>query len=127
MERLSKHWICVCDSAVTFSVVQAARRISGVYIIGFVFRERFSKGLLAGSILSGIGFFMKHRFGTSGGDDAGDTVGSDVNYKPIATFAEDTDDEVGDREACSPTTAKSVEMCAAKIHKSLGGRESQIE
>ena len=33
------------------------------------------------------------------------------------TLTFETDDEVGDRKACSPTTAKSVEMCAAKVHK----------
>ena len=62
LERLCKHWICICDSAVTFSVVQAARRISGIYIIGFLFHEAFSIGLWIGSICSGIGFILKYLF-----------------------------------------------------------------
>ena len=62
LERLCKHWICICDSAVTFSIVQAARRVLGVYIIGFIFHEPFSQGLWIGSICSGIGFYLKYLF-----------------------------------------------------------------
>ena len=64
-ERLSKHWICVSDSAMTFSIVQAARRLVGVYIIGILFGERFSVGMIVGSLCSGIGFMLHCWFSCS--------------------------------------------------------------
>jgi hypothetical protein len=57
-ERLSKHWICVSDSAMTFSIVQAARRLAGVYIIGILFGESFSVSMIVGSLCSGLGFVL---------------------------------------------------------------------
>lgn len=61
LERLSKHFICVNDSAVTFSIVQAARRWSGIFIIGLLFNgyEHIdSKGMILGSLVSGVGFAL---------------------------------------------------------------------
>ena len=55
-ERLSKYLICVIDSAVTFSIVQAARRLSAIYMLALIFHEQFSTSLWIGSILCTIGF-----------------------------------------------------------------------
>jgi hypothetical protein len=62
-ERLSKHWICVSDSAVTFSLVQAARRLSGVFILAAVCREAFPQSMIAGSLSSAIGLAMHVWYG----------------------------------------------------------------
>jgi len=58
--RLSKYWICVVDSAVTFSLVQAARRLSGVFVIAFLFNEGFPLQMLIGSLFSGVGFALHY-------------------------------------------------------------------
>lgn len=55
-ERLSKHWICVADSAMTFSLVQAGRRMSGVFLLAWLFQEDFGVGMWIGSIVCVIGF-----------------------------------------------------------------------
>jgi hypothetical protein len=39
-------------------MVQAARRLAGVYIIGLLFGERFSVGMIVGSLCSGLGFVL---------------------------------------------------------------------
>ena len=57
-ERLSKHWICAADSAVTFSVVAALRRISGVFILAALFHESFPRSMIVGSCTSAVGFFL---------------------------------------------------------------------
>jgi hypothetical protein len=54
-ERLSKHFICVCESALTFSVVQAARRMSGVYVLAALFDEAFPTSMMWGSLFVAIG------------------------------------------------------------------------
>jgi drug/metabolite transporter (DMT)-like permease len=59
-ERIAKYWICVCDSAMTFSLVQAARRLSGVFVIAALFGEPFSSTMLIGSLVSGMGFFLHY-------------------------------------------------------------------
>ena len=58
LERLCKHFICVYDSAVTFSIVQAARRWLGIYVVGILFREEFGNGMVVGSLISGVGFAL---------------------------------------------------------------------
>ena len=55
-ERLCKHWICVRDSAMTFSIVQAARRLSGVFVFAALFAEAFTPSMLVGSLVAGTGF-----------------------------------------------------------------------
>jgi drug/metabolite transporter (DMT)-like permease len=62
-ERLSKHWICVCDSAVTFSLVQAARRLSGVRVLAILFREEFPWSMVMGSACSAVSFTMHSGYG----------------------------------------------------------------
>jgi len=57
-ERLSKHWICAVDSAVTFSLVAALRRISGVFILAALFHESFPNGVVMGSCASAMGFLL---------------------------------------------------------------------
>mgnify|MGYP005855375535 CR=1 FL=1 len=57
-ERLTKHWICVRDSAMTFSIVQAARRLLGIFILAALFGEAFPGSMVAGSILAGVGFAL---------------------------------------------------------------------
>eukprot|EP00977_Amphora_coffeiformis_P004643 scaffold1000_cov166-Amphora_coffeaeformis.AAC.33 len=57
-ERLIKHWICVRDSAMTFSIVQAARRLLGVFVLAALFGEAFPGSMVAGSILAGMGFAL---------------------------------------------------------------------
>jgi hypothetical protein len=42
----------------TFSIVQAARRLAGVYIIGILFGESFSVSMIVGSLCSGLGFVL---------------------------------------------------------------------
>lgn len=64
LERLCKHFICVYDSAVTFSMVQAARRWLGIYIVGLLFQEGFANGMIAGSLISGAGFIL-HSYASS--------------------------------------------------------------
>jgi len=58
LERLSKYWICVCDSAMTFSVVQAARRLFGVYLLAVVFDESLNRTMWIGSLCCGLGFVL---------------------------------------------------------------------
>ena len=58
-ERICKHYICFIDSAVTFSIVQAARRLSAIYILAILFHEDFPSSLVIGSILCTIGFTCK--------------------------------------------------------------------
>uniref|UniRef100_A0A7S2Y710 EamA domain-containing protein n=1 Tax=Entomoneis paludosa TaxID=265537 RepID=A0A7S2Y710_9STRA len=57
-ERLSKHWICLYDSAMTFSLVQAGRRLSGVLIMAVLFQETFRVGMWVGTLCCGIGFCL---------------------------------------------------------------------
>ena len=61
-ERLSKQYICVRDSAMTFSVVQAARRLSGVFILALAFGERLPMSMLVGAACSAVGFGL-HWYG----------------------------------------------------------------
>lgn len=69
LERLAKYIICVFDSAVTFCIVQAARRWSGIYIIGILFYRYesllISRGMLVGSLISGLGFLLHAREATT--------------------------------------------------------------
>ncbi len=62
-ERLSKHWICVYDSAVTFHLVQAARRLSAVFLLAALFQEAFPPSMVVGSFCSAIGFAMHFLYG----------------------------------------------------------------
>jgi len=62
-ERLSKHYICVRESAAVFSIVQAARRICGMFLIALLFQEELPPSLLGGAVCSGGGFFL-HWFGS---------------------------------------------------------------
>ena len=57
-ERLSKHYICVRESAAVFSIVQAARRIFGMFLIALLFQEQLPPSLLGGAVCSGVGFFL---------------------------------------------------------------------
>lgn len=88
LERLCKHFICVYDSAVTFSTVQAARRWLGIYIVGWIFREEFANGMVVGSLISGAGFVLH-------GYDASRMAGSQQrDYKKLASnpfLADDSD------------------------------------
>jgi hypothetical protein len=86
MERLSKHFICVVDSAMTFSIVQAARRLSGVYIIAIMFGESFSAAMIGGSLVSSLGFALH---GWQSVIMKSDKKQSSGNYKPVATNSSD--------------------------------------
>ena len=57
-ERLCKHWICVRDSAMTFSLVQAARRLTGVFALAALFGEAFPRSMVVGTGLAGMGFAL---------------------------------------------------------------------
>ena len=59
-ERISKHWICVHDSALTFQLINVGRRIFGVLVLAVLFQEPFSLGMQAGALLTSIGFGMHH-------------------------------------------------------------------
>jgi len=86
LERLCKHFICVYDSAVTFSMVQAARRWLGIFIVGFIFHEDFANGMIFGSLISGVGFALH-------GHDASRITGNKQHdYKKLASNLSDTDD-----------------------------------
>lgn len=79
LERLCKHFICVHDSAVTFSMAQAARRWLGIYIVGLIFREDFARGMVWGSLISGAGFILH-------GCDARKAAGDERReYKKVAS------------------------------------------
>lgn len=60
VERLSKHWITVTESAVTFSLVQAVRRLLGALLLAAIFSEDFPVGMTAGTICSGCGFVVHY-------------------------------------------------------------------
>jgi UAA transporter family len=83
LERLGKHFICVHASAVTFSMVQAARRWWGIYIVGLLFREGFAHGMIVGSLVSGIGFLL-HGYAA--------IKSSSRDYKKLASTAPDNHD-----------------------------------
>lgn len=57
-ERLSKHWICFADSAVSFHFVQAARRLTAVFLLAVLFHETLPSSMVLGSLCSAIGFVM---------------------------------------------------------------------
>ena len=86
IERLSKHFICVVDSAMTFSIVQAARRLSGVYIIAILFGESFSAAMIGGSLVSSLGFALHGWCSVMNNDKKHST--STSNYKPVATCSD---------------------------------------
>ena len=112
LERLSKHFICVCDSAMTFSIVQAARRLSGVYIIGLLFGENFPMGLLVGSLCSGTGFAL-HTWAsmmTAGGTSEKEPH----NYKKVASTIMDL--TVEDHTAIDTNTPVEIEMRQSLSH-----------
>ena len=87
LERLAKHFICVHDSAVTFSIVQAARRWSGIFIIGLALHEQIGTSLLVGSVVSGIGFALHTREATNRSattrNDNQDNFGTVQSYEKI--------------------------------------------
>mmetsp|Transcript_34068 Transcript_34068/g.81935 ORF Transcript_34068/g.81935 Transcript_34068/m.81935 type:complete len:485 (+) Transcript_34068:49-1503(+) len=86
-ERLSKHWITVTDSAVTFSLVQAARRLMGVLILAAMFREKFPMGMVIGTICSSCGFAI-HFWSTNNPSTttASNTLGTDrFEYELVST------------------------------------------
>lgn len=62
-ERLSKHWICVADSAVTFSFVQAARRLSAVFVLAALFHENFPYTMVWASCFCAVGFGFHFHYG----------------------------------------------------------------
>mmetsp|Transcript_32119 Transcript_32119/g.67949 ORF Transcript_32119/g.67949 Transcript_32119/m.67949 type:complete len:417 (+) Transcript_32119:313-1563(+) len=84
LERLCKHFICVYDSAVTFSMAQAARRWLGIYIVGWMFREEFAKGMIIGSLISGVGFVL-HGYDASKNNTAGKNSDQQFDYKKLAS------------------------------------------
>eukprot|EP01063_Lacrimia_lanifica_P020561 TRINITY_DN27859_c0_g1_i1.p1 TRINITY_DN27859_c0_g1~~TRINITY_DN27859_c0_g1_i1.p1 ORF type:complete len:411 (+),score=62.53 TRINITY_DN27859_c0_g1_i1:51-1283(+) len=57
-ERLAKHWICVRDSALTFSLVQAGRRLAAVFVLAAVFRESLPLSMVLGALVAGTGFIL---------------------------------------------------------------------
>jgi len=119
LERLSKYFICVHDSAVTFSIVQAARRWSGIYIVGCAFHESFSTAMLVGSCLSGFGFVL-YAWNTGSSSNHATTMGASDDdtgrnhghsravYEKVAT-TDTTGNEVGadDKEEIEMASASS--------------------
>lgn len=89
VERLCKHFICVYDSAVTFSMAQAGRRWLGIYILSALFQEEFSPGMFLGSLVSGIGFVLHTRARTSEEHHA---------YEKVASGFSDHENEGGGLE-----------------------------
>lgn len=116
-ERLSKHWICVADSAVTFSLVSAARRQSGVFILAALFHESFPKSMIAGSIASGMGFALHFWFEHSISYSQGDQPGGSQQYELVATASPDVVD-CGDAGGILPLKLRSQQAAAHDpIHK----------
>jgi len=65
-ERLSKYWICVCESAMTFSLIQAARRLLAVFVLAWLFGESFPLSMWAGASCSATGFLLNYWSATKG-------------------------------------------------------------
>ncbi|CAB9524105.1 expressed unknown protein [Seminavis robusta] len=86
LERLCKHFICVHDSAVTFSIVQAARRWFGIYIVGILFHEGFDMGMMVGSLVSGVGFLL-HAMSSASSN------GASHAYQKVASITSDLADQ----------------------------------
>lgn len=90
-ERLSKHWICAADSAVTFSVVAALRRISGVFILAALFHESFPRSMMVGSCSSAVGFFLHFWYGQSPVTAVDSMDSKHHQYELVATTPSDFD------------------------------------
>lgn len=89
-EHLSKHWICVTDSAVTFSFPQAARRLSGVFILAALFKEDFAASMVVGSVCSTISFSMHFWYSLP---RTVETASKEQHkYELVSTAASETDD-----------------------------------
>ena len=102
LERLAKYIICVFDSAVTFSVVQAARRWSGIYIVGILFHRYehllASRGMLVGSLISGLGFLLHAREATV---QSTTPIGSTPNSHSSETAAEHVYEKINAKDDAS--------------------------
>jgi hypothetical protein len=94
-ERLSKHWICVADSAITFSLVQAARRLSGIFILAALFQEVFPRSMTVGSSCSAIGFALHCWYSRVAAADEEDSASRRLarhEYELVETAAEQHDE-----------------------------------
>lgn len=106
LERLAKYAICVYDSAVTFSIVQAARRWSGIYIVGILFygyeHLLISRGMVAGSLMSGLGFMLHAReattMATASGNSQNGTTGSRSHKRPNHIYSNIVTNDISDTE-----------------------------
>lgn len=90
-ERLSKHWICVSDSAVTFHLIQAGRRLSAVYFLAALFNESFPHSMVVGSIFSAVGFALHFWFGRLESDPESAIRSAAHEYELVAATALDLD------------------------------------
>ena len=95
-ERLSKHWICVADSAVTFHMVQAARRISAVFLLALLFDEALPSSMVLGSLCSAVGFGLHSWY--DGPVGALDLAIPRHQYEMVATTIEKADALLGQHE-----------------------------
>jgi len=88
-ERLSKHYICVRDSAMTFSVVQAGRRLSGVFLLALMFQESLPVSMLIGTACSAVGFALHWYGGSQIQQNSGKHVdGKGNTYELVPTAAD---------------------------------------
>ena len=100
-ERWTKHWICVRDSAMTFSIVQAARRLLGIFILAALFGEAFPRSMVVGSVLAGMGFTLHTWTTLVKGDRVCDTAAplnkEDSDYELVSlappTEMDDSEDD----------------------------------
>lgn len=92
-ERLCKHWICVRDSAMTFSLVQAVRRLSGVFVLAALFGEAFPLSMVVGSMLASFGFAL-HTYGALQLVDGHTSVGhKEGDYQLVSLSPAEVDEE----------------------------------
>jgi CRT-like, chloroquine-resistance transporter-like len=89
-ERLSKHWICAADSAVTFSLVAASRRLTGVFILAALFHESFPHSMVIGSCSSALGFILHFWYEKPDGT-AVNIIDGNRQYELVATTSSDVD------------------------------------